>query len=270
MSPMFRGKQRLVRSLDALLRTKDRPLLRTVRGVCFRLDTADLIDFELAYHGGHDRHVLDHIATMVGSSPEVLWDVGANVGAISLPLARRFANLVVHAFEPSPKVVTRLRENVALNPGLAGRLFIHPFAVADRCTMMPFYESDERSNSGVGSLLRGANTSQHAVQVPAYTCDAIVDQLGIPKPTIMKLDVEGSEFEVLSGASFLASCPNIRVVFESSAYRLKEAGRGPSRVVELFQGWGYEISGIEFLGGRACPLAEVNWHQNVDLVARRP
>src|SRR5262245_47461055 len=98
--PHFRGKTRILRAYDRTLRRSAAAdqLHLSVHGVAFALDTEDLIDFRLAYLAEHDSSVARCLAAIIGARAAVLWDVGANVGAISLPLAQRHPHLVVDAF----------------------------------------------------------------------------------------------------------------------------------------------------------------------------
>ena len=79
-------------------------------GTRYDLITEDLIDFRTAYFGGPTTlGVVDFLDARIRPPRTVLWDVGANVGSIFLPLARRHPELLIEAFEPAPPVIARLR-----------------------------------------------------------------------------------------------------------------------------------------------------------------
>src|SRR5215467_10426193 len=123
--PHFRGKERAVRAFEACLRRvapSPQILHATIDGVTYALQTQDLIDYRVAYLSQYAGTVVRCLNRIIGRRKAVLWDIGANVGAVSLPLARRHPDLWIEAFEPSPPVVTRLRRNLRLNGDLAARI----------------------------------------------------------------------------------------------------------------------------------------------------
>lgn len=115
----------------------------------------------------------------------VVWDVGANVGFYSL-LASRKARKVL-AIEPLPENLAYLRRHVALN-GLEDRIEIHALAASN-------YEGE-----GKLRLIPG-NRSEARLQ-PWGTLSvrtSRLDHLASDLPDVIKIDVEGSEVEVLEG-----------------------------------------------------------------------
>ena len=188
----FRGRSRLLRATDRVLRRLSPARLNTIiSGVNFVLDTEDLIDFHILYLGVHQLDLVDYISARLGQSDSVLWDVGANVGSVSLCIASRIPNVIIHAFEPSPPVCARLEENVGRNPGLKPRIHLHREALHCESGMASFYVSNEPFNSGVGGLQRSSNREATPVHVMATRGDDLIESGTIPKPHLIKIDVEG-------------------------------------------------------------------------------
>jgi FkbM family methyltransferase len=245
--PGFRGKGRLVRALDACLRrcaAGAHPLSLRVDGTRYELITEDLIDFRTAYLGGHDTLVSQFLDRRIRPPRTVLWDVGANVGSILLPLARRHPELLVEAFEPAPPVVARLRRNVTLNQDLAARIRVHEVALHDRDSVVEFYVSGRASNSGLGSLATADCAARESVRVTARRGDRLIEEKAALVPDLIKLDVEGFEHEVLAGLrGALTARREILIVFEHEPYRL--AGRGAGApAVTLLHGLGFSVFGL--------------------------
>ena len=123
------------------------------------------------------------------------FDVGANVGAVALALAKYVgANGKVYACEPGPPNLQRLRGNFGLNPSLLPETEILECGVADKpCEL---WWAEDPGNPG-NALLE--NSGSH--KIPVTTLDLIVAKRQIDHVDFIKIDVEGMEYPVLCGAA---------------------------------------------------------------------
>lgn len=122
----------------------------------------------------------------------VVFDIGANVGYFSLlaaVLTGREGR--VYAFEPLPRNVRYLCQHVALNH-LENRVEVIEAAVSDRDGEAHF---DLGASTAMGHL---ADSGEITVQMVCL--DSMLEKGKLRPPDYMKVDVEGAEFEVLSGA----------------------------------------------------------------------
>jgi FkbM family methyltransferase len=119
---------------------------------------------------------------------DVVVDVGANVGVYTLRQALRGAR--VYAFEPDPDAFRRLERNVAANrpPGHVEIFGLALGASPGRASL---------ARSGATVLTRVLPDAEGEVDVA--TLDQVVGRLGLSAVDLLKLDVEGSEAEVLRG-----------------------------------------------------------------------
>jgi FkbM family methyltransferase len=124
-------------------------------------------------------------------------DVGANVGAVALALAKYVGSAgKVFAFEPGPPNLVRLRSNFNLNPGLLQRTEIFGCGVSDKPG--EFWWAEEPGNPG-NALLSDSGT--HKVRVT--TLDAVLNERQLDRVDFLKIDVEGMEILVMRGATEL-------------------------------------------------------------------
>src|SRR5262249_5095539 len=80
-----------------------------------QVDTWNVIEWTIYMFGGWDIASVKLLRSLVRSG-DIVFDVGANIGAYSIPLARAVGSSgVVHAFEPHPHIRDRLIENIAMN-----------------------------------------------------------------------------------------------------------------------------------------------------------
>ena len=128
-----------------------------------------------------------------GSGQRAVIDLGAHIGVFSLLAARSTHEVRAIAFEPGPDNARLLRRNVALNPVLAPRIEVHE-AAAGRRAGTAHWQLDERDPSGSHLVDDGRG---HEVRVVGLR--DVLDAQPLPI-ACMKIDIEGSEYELLDGS----------------------------------------------------------------------
>lgn len=128
---------------------------------------------------------------------DVVLDVGANIGVFALWLQSRARGVPVHCFEPASDTRTRLERNLAANH-LEGFVHVHPCAVTNVCSMVSLKRAE---SSGETSLFPHATTLHGAEElVPTITLAEAVALTSASSIDFLKIDVEGSEIEIVEGA----------------------------------------------------------------------
>jgi len=164
-------------------------------GAEFIVDLEDLVGREIALNRFEWRELKIMLDACRRLTPQVFIDVGANLGLYSCVLARSGAVPRVVAFEPDRANFERLSANVRLN-GLAGRVDLHEAAVGARAGEAMLVPS-EASNRGMSRIGEGDAAGGYRVPVVALD-DVLRHDKG---PVVLKVDVEGYEIEVLTGAA---------------------------------------------------------------------
>lgn len=129
-------------------------------------------------------------------------DVGANVGVYSLLAASRGAQAL--AIEPVPRTYESLLNNINLNR-FQDRIEASNIGVAGGPDALPFSTNEDATNH----VLVGTNDRNSATVVEVKSLDSAV---GGRNPTMIKIDVEGFEAEVIRGARAVLSNPNLQAV----------------------------------------------------------
>lgn len=176
---------------------------------------------------------------------DVVIDVGANLGLYSVFMASlvREHGLVL-AYEPD---ATDLLTNAAEWP----QILLRPFAASDRNGWVSFRRV---RSTALSYLVRDQEKRAADSWVRAVTLDLETARLGIKSVSVLKIDVEGAEDQVLRGSSELLTCdappvllfewiPAFRDRSEQGAFRvLHELVRPEWRVFAI--GWGRPITEI--------------------------
>jgi FkbM family methyltransferase len=131
-------------------------------------------------------------AAEVEAPPRCILDLGANIGASALYFRERFPDARIVCVEASPRIAEILRRNVA---GLDDIEVRHAALARDAGTIT-FYES---ADSWAGSTAE-QNGDGRAVQVAAVTLEQLLRDTNAD---LVKIDVEGAEFEVLPDCTCL-------------------------------------------------------------------
>jgi FkbM family methyltransferase len=124
---------------------------------------------------------------------DVVWDVGANIGAISLAAARVVGpSGRVIAVEPETGCAAAVRRNAQIN-GIDW-LEVHEVAAAAQSGEVEVIVVEDTTWS------RLASVGEHELETDRRRLPACaLDDLDAPTPTLVKIDVEGGEIEVLAG-----------------------------------------------------------------------
>lgn len=178
---------------------------------------------------------------------EVVFDVGGYEGIFTLFFARRVGSRGrVVTFEPNPRNVARITENVRLN-GFTN-VEVRPVALGSapgRATLV--FPTDETAR---GSLERHiADTIRHEKQVAALDVDVdtIDRQLasGLPDPDLVKLDVEGLERDVLDGMTGLLSRRHPRLYIEVHGADVEKKLENVTSLLEFLWAHRYQVLHVE-------------------------
>lgn len=177
------------------------------------------------YSGRYEREETKLIGKLVKPGMTVM-DIGANIGYFTLLMATLVGPKGrVHAFEPNPKVLYRLRRNISANPGLSdGRIVVHPVALGDKHGEADFYCPVEGSE-GVGGLkdIKRAPLD-NIFRVPVLTLDTLVEENGIGAIDFIKMDIEGGELDVIRGSDQTLKQIKPTILFE--AFEMNTAAYG--------------------------------------------
>jgi len=153
---------------------------------------------------------------------KIFFDVGANMGVYSL-LISEDKQIKVYAFEPHPITHELLKQNIIDNQRT--NIFSKNMACSDINGKMNF---ENNMYSSLNKLVD--NSANNTIQVDSIRLDKFVEDSKIV-PLIVKIDVEGAEYEVLKGLGREIEKTHIIICEENKDNRvidlLKNKFRGP-------------------------------------------
>ncbi|MEX0693247.1 MAG: FkbM family methyltransferase [Rhodospirillales bacterium] len=160
-----------------------------------------------------DIYALQHLALKTG---DVFIDVGANVGFVSMYVAKRYPEARIIAFEPAPETFRVLQNNLAEN-GIDNVTALNRAVNADgRPLELLIMPGDSGASNAFASDAVVARFKRDmggtVVSVEATTLERVFADYAIARCAVLKLDCEGAEYEILRQTNVLERID--RVVME--------------------------------------------------------
>ena len=165
---------------------------------------------------------------------DVFLDIGANCGAGTLVAASLIGKGKVYAFEPGPKVRSRLQGNIDLNPHLKDIVTIIPNGLGLNKEQV-FYNEDPNYR-GNGSLYENKG-----IPVEIISLDEWVAREKLEKVDFIKIDVEGMEYDVLVGGKTVLSTYQPMIYFETLPIFYETTLHNIKTIYKFLDSLGYKI-----------------------------
>lgn len=245
----IRGKHRLIKKLLSLPDGSFQIELNDGSAILVP-DLREPVAFSSLIDGQYEPETLALLKSWLRTGGNFI-DVGANVGALSLPMANylRESGRVL-AIEGSPLIGEYLMASLELNQHTNIR--VENVLCGETNGEVDFYQAPE-SHFGMGS--RGAQFHQLPIRLKMRSLD---DLASSHRPVrVIKVDVEGFEYQVFAGATAILTQDKPNIVFEfcdwadqrNTAVAMGDAQR-------LLMGLGYKIWTLESYLNKTAPLAE--------------
>lgn len=169
----------------------------------------------------------------------VFVDLGANEGFFSV-VASRFVGPAgkILAIEPQSRLGPVIRRNLELNN--ASNVTLAQAAISAEAGVADFNLAPD-TNSGSSGLARATRYANPTQVVRTLTLDACLQEHSLAKVDVMKIDIEGYEYEAVLGAKEIFRSHSVRrVLIEIHEKLLSARGRRPQDISDFLLSCGYE------------------------------
>jgi FkbM family methyltransferase len=150
--------------------------------------------------GNYEPPTVSSIKKFVSGVPDLIFfDIGANVGYFSFVVTRLNHNSKVYSFDPLPDNVKIFDEHLRINR--SENIELLPIAISNMDGEVNFTIGE---NLAANTYMNSDNPElfdSHRICVEARSIDSFVKERGITCIHVLKIDVEGAEFDVLVGAA---------------------------------------------------------------------
>lgn len=215
------------------------PALRKVtrNGVQFELDISNIVDWNIYF--GFYEEAREKLFSL-HSNPDLILDIGANIGEISLRFAQSFPNALIYAFEPFPETFRTLQRNTSRNA--FPNIELHPLGLGSKPGKV-FFEERTAGNPGMNRVT--SNPEKSSVEIEVMTLDLFLRDRNERTVSLIKIDVEGYELEVLKGAVEILEKDHPVLFIELDDENLKEQGASAAELIRFLASFGYRIRHAE-------------------------
>jgi len=188
------GRMRVARTLLDLVAGDGEAVIRRA-GLQYRVPSLrEPIAVGIVARGVYEPETIDFVLRELPDDG-LFVDVGANIGAITLPVANAKPRARILAVEASDRVFAALTWNIRAN-GLNNVMPVCAFAGENDLGKVPFYEPPARK-FGQGSI--GPQFHDAPKRVSKRAIDALLVEYDLPIPDVVKIDIEGAEAMALRG-----------------------------------------------------------------------
>lgn len=168
------------------------------------------------------------------------FDVGSNIGLTSLPILHAHQDVSVLSFEPSPNSVPWLEKTISKS-SYKSRWHLIKKAVGSASGWTEFCVSPPQSGlfDSIVDTCRAEGVVKSRVEMT--TLDEEWDRLDRPAVSVLKVDVEGWESQVLKGAKNMISVSKPRILLEWNQKNLKAVGIMQNMLYDIAKEYGYHL-----------------------------
>ena len=187
-------------------------------GYKIKVDLKDQLNRILLFYGRNVKYLWEpqttKVAQMLIANATHSVVAGSHIGYINLELLSSLApDARIYTFEPAGYLYERSKENIALNQA-GDRIKLFHAALSDRVGETAIYVEDLRTSIVPYSAAHTVN--DRVERVPTLTLGTLKSQENIPRLDFLFLDVEGFEYQILTGAKDVLMTDKPTIIFEVS------------------------------------------------------
>ena len=207
----------------------------------WNLDLNEGIDLSLYLFGSFEDKITNLKKILPKKDkPLTFIDIGANIGSVSLVMAKMFDDLKIFAIEPTNYAFKKLSHNLNLNEELKKKVYLRQLFISNHKRPKSVWSSwnFEKSNE---KHLKHSGTLKEIKQDSFLKLDEFIKEENLKDIDFIKLDVDGYELDVLnSGKEFFKN--NRPIIFiEIAPYLYPEFGYTVFELINFMKKFNYDF-----------------------------
>ncbi len=189
--------------------------------------------------GIYEREIINLILALV--RPDTTYfDVGTNIGLLSVPVLTERPAVKVVSIEASPDTLRFLRKTHAAAPRREDWTVVGA-AVGSENGEAEFWSGAAALGAFDGLRDTGRGGRKTPVRVPLRPLDQIWEGCGCPATSVVKIDIEGGEYGALQGAKCMIARERPVLIVEWTEMNLQAYGINSRAILQLCADMGYSL-----------------------------
>ena len=219
--------------------------------------------FSIYFDGTFETGTLEIMKKIIRKDDIVL-DIGANLGWYTTHIAKLLPIQKCYSFEPVPEIFKKLNRNCLVN-GITDKVSLHQCALGDSNGTIELHTFPDlpHGHSSISTLGKSNYVTSNA---PMYTLDTFIRDNNLSKIDFIKMDVEGAEMLVLTGAHELLRREDAPIwVIELNVETAASFGHSPADVLRaLCEHQDYELYKVHAGWGEFSKMRSIDDYGNGD------
>ena len=189
--------------------------------------------------GIYEHEVLGFIIPLIKPDTEV-FDIGANIGIMAVPLLTSDKSIKVVSVEASPNSLPYLKKTHSMSPDKERWLIIDK-AVSEKPGKVDFYlgSNDHGAYDSINDTQRISYVNK--IEVDCTTIDAIWSSRGKPPVSLIKADIEGADLLALRGGKECIKACRPSILIEWNLINIKPFGLTNKDLFDFAQSVNYTL-----------------------------
>jgi FkbM family methyltransferase len=198
--------------------------------------------FVLISYGSYEKFE-SYLLHTISKKVKSFVDVGANIGFYTISVAKINQKCIIYSFEPNLNIFSELKENISLNH-LGSKIHLFNVGLGDRKDCTEEFFVPKFTGTGGGSLknLHPEEGVPEKISIQLTTLDSALKGKQVD---LIKIDVEGNEFDVITGSMKMISNSKPIIFIELLRKWMKAFNHHPQEILEILGKVGYSCFGIK-------------------------
>lgn len=204
-------------------------------GILLHLNLGDWVQQQVYFLGDYEKEEIDFLYQFLKHG-DVFFDIGANFGLFSLNASKVVGNQgKVFAFEPFPANFQKFQQHISANR--FQNIVLENLAVSEKNGFTEIKYDENADNLGMASVFVSEFTTTENVRT--VSLDHYVKQNGITRINLIKMDIEGGEWNALLGMKEVLSTLRPAIIIEINRELLKKSGKNEKDIADYLSQFQY-------------------------------
>lgn len=189
---------------------------------------------------GNNRTELLRKITKYIKDGDIVYDIGASIGIYSIRIASKFKGCKIYSFEPSPDNYKRLVQNIKLFK-LNLNVIVSQLAISNNNKDKRLYISNDIFRTSLNKHdAEYKSKIINTINVNCVTLDYLIGNNVCKAPNVIKIDAEGEEYKILTGAREVLRTYKPKLFIEPHSIEERRL------ITEYLKEFGYTVTNINY------------------------